>query len=256
MAELIAGDGRRIGRLLPSQGQGAIGGGGNDNLVAGPPIAVLIARPQLDFVFQAGNEILLSVAQHRAAVNGNHLGAVAGYGGQNRAGAAQSRREIPPGEPFLYGKAPKPVLIAGDGRIRRGAPGQDKLAGLPRAHDHFLAGRAETFANPRPQLSQIVVAETYPLKKMADDRAGAGVGQAVQAAGQVGKVGPVDLPPGGHILPRRPLAQIPLLQAILIAADAAGGDRFPPGQGQAALRRGPQHHAGGGIAILIVAPGP
>ena len=256
MAELIAGDGRRIGRLLPGQGQGAIGGGGNDNLVAGPPIAVLIARPQLNFVFQAGNEILLRMAQHRAAVNGNHLGAVAGYGGQHRAGAAQSGREIPPGQPFLYRKPPKPVLIAGNGRIRRGAPGQDKLAGLPRPYYHFLAGRAKTFANPRPQLGQIVVAETYPLKKMADNRAGAGISQPLQAAGQVGKVGPVDLPPGGHILPRRPLAQIPLLQAVLIAADAAGGDRFPPGQGQAALRRGPQHDAGGGIAILIIAPRP
>ena len=256
MAELIAGDGRRIGRLLPGQGQGAIGGGGNDNLVAGQPIAVLIARPQLNFIFQAGNEILLSVAQDRAAVNGNDLGAVAGYGGQNRAGAAQSGRKIPPGQPFLYGKPPKPILIAGDGRIRRGAPGQDKLAGLPGAHDHFLAGRAETFANARPQLGQVVVAKTYPLKKMADNRPGPGVGQAIQAAGQVGKIGPVDLPPGGHILPRRPLAQIPLLQAVLIAADPAGGDRFPPGQGQAALRRGPQHHAGGGIAILIVAPRP
>ena len=256
VAELIAGDGRRIGRLLPGQGQRAIGGGGNDNLVAGPPIAVLIARPQLDFVFQAGNEILLRMAQYRAVVNGNHLGAVSGYGGQNRAGAAQSGREIPPGQPFLYGKAPKPILITGDGRIRRGAPGQDKLAGLPGAHDHFLAGRAETFANPRPQLGQIVVAETYPLKKMADDRAGPGVGQPLQAAGQIGKVGPVDLPPGGHILPRRPLAQIPLLQAVLIAADSAGGDRLPPGQGQAALRRGPQHYAGSGIAILIIAPRP
>ena len=256
MAELIAGDGRRIGRLLPSQGQGAIGGGGNDNLVAGPPIAVLIARPQLDFVFQAGNEILLGMAQDRAVVNGDYLRAVSGYGGQNRAGAAQSGRKIPPGQPFLHGKAPKPVLIAGDGRIRRGAPSQDKLAGLPGAHYHFLAGRAETFANPRPQLGQVVVAETYPLKKMADNRAGAGVGQPVQAAGQVGKVGPVDLPPGGHILPRLPLAHLPPLQAVLIAANPAGGDRFPPGQGQAALRRGPQHYAGGGIAILIVAPGP
>ena len=228
MAELIAGDRRRIGRLLPGQGQSAIGGGGNDNLVAGQSIAVLIARPQLDFVFQAGNEILLSVAQYRAAVNGNHLGAVSGYGGQDRAGAAQSRRKIPPGQPFLYGKPSKPVLIAGNGRIRRGAPGQDKLAGLPGAHDHFLAGRAETFANARPQLGQIVVAETNSLKKMADNRAGAGVGQPLQTAGQIGKVGPVDLPSGGHILPRRPLAQVPLLQAVLIAADAAGSDRLPP----------------------------
>ena len=198
----------------------------------------------------------MRVAQDRAVVNGNHFRAVASYGGQNRAGAAQSGRKIPPGQPFLHGKAPKPVLIAGDGRIRRGAPGQDKLAGLPGAYYHFLAGRAETFANPRPQLGQIVVAETYPLKKMADNRAGAGIGQPVQVAGQVGKVGPVDLPPGGHILPRLPLAHLPPLQAVLIAANPAGGDRFPPGQGQAALRRGPQHHAGGGIAILIVAPGP
>ena len=91
---------------------------------------------------------------------------------------------------------------------------------------------------------------------MADDRAGTDIGQPVHAAGQVGKVGPVDLPSGGHILPRLPLAHILPLQAVLIAAEAAGGDGFPPGQGQAALGGGPQHDAGAGIAIAVLSPGP
>ena len=171
------------------------------------------------------------MAEDGAVGNGYHIGAVVGYGGQSGAGAAQAGGKVPPGQPFLNGKTAKPVLVSGDGGVDGGAPGQGKFAGLPGAHDHFLAGRAETFADARPQLGKVVVAETHALKHMADDRAGADIGQPVHAAGQVSKVGPVDLPSGGYILPRLPLTHIPPLQAVLVAAEAAGGDGFPPGQG-------------------------